>query len=707
MPALPSSRSCPPSRGCRRATRPRCHSRSWPRLQPAMAAHEALEAPEVQEVALPSKDVELGAGVVVPIGELLCLLTRPLGMGSFGVVWAAHCHGYGEVAIKEIRCTTRVELSRAIYEAQLLWMLGGGGNEHAAPTSHGGSAEPQGLRIPAYVTCDVVEAPEGTSCKVRFAMSRIPGEPLDKFLHGQSSRVMDAGAMTPTSEVVDMACRFSLALLEQLVPTLEKVAAFAYHRDVNAHNILVNLCADGAGGAPVQPSYGLVDFGLATEARLWRDPPRSPPADVGPAEKAEPCSQWQYLDVGGDCRYWPTSAWMQFEVGWEGLATKGPLCSEYQTHLDFQGLGITALQTFIEMLPTSPSILTALGLVRLRSAWEEYWEAATRYWTDLLNTFRNNGDWDTLKREFVAMGVHLDIASKLGAMRAELDRCTVLCMHAPLESGLRWIPTLFSALLVLISAGEERPGPTTWEQVRYCLERCTPEQPRSQLPAPRVRRCGSGSIVLRPGRDDARRSGPQREQPPNLSQVPIRRLGSADTPNTCDRRSAGPEGAAPNGTDAGPQQEQLPHSSPAQASGCPVPPNTPCSLPAGREPLQSSGPVRAACVQVDPVTPNARVRTSSGTRARIAPASCGAEAWPQPPEHFRISDSSSEAPSDSPPDPSLVLRDEGAAAATARRQRIDSLARRLSGLRHDMGKWAPQDADRARRLEALGVVLTR
>lgn len=608
MQALPTPRGCPPSRGCRRATRPRCHSRSWPRLPPAMAAHEVLEAPEGQEVALPSKDVELGAGVVVPIGDLLCLLTRPLGMGSFGVVWEARCHGYAEVAIKEIRCTTRVELSRAIYEAQLLWMLGGGGNEHAAPTSHG-SAE-QGMRIPAYVTCDVVEAAEGTSCKVRFAMSRIPGEPLDKFLHGQSSRVMDTGARTSTSEVVGMACRFSLALIEQLVPTLEKVAAFAYHRDVNAHNILVNLCAVGGGGAPVQPSYGLVDFGLATEARLWRDPPRSPPADAGPAEGAEPCSQWQYLDVGGDCRYWPTSAWMQFEVGWEGVAAQGPLCLEYQTHLDFQGLGITALQTFIEMLPTSPSILTALGLMRLRNAWEEYWEAATRYWMDLLNTFRNNGDWDTLKREFVALGVHLDIASKLGAMRAELDRCTVLCMHAPPESGLRWIPTLFSALLLLISAGEERPGPTTWEQVRYCLERCRPEQPRSQLPAPRVRRCGSGSIVLR--------------------------------------------------------------------------------------------------LQADPVTPKARVRTSSGTRARMSTESCGAEAWPQPPEHFRISDSSSESLPDSPPDPSLVLPDEGAAAAaTARRQRIEGLARQLSGLRDDMGKWAPQDADRARRLEAVGVVLAR
>ncbi|CAE8598423.1 unnamed protein product, partial [Polarella glacialis] len=65
---------------------------------------------------------ELASGVSVLIGGCRCLITEPLGMGSFGVVWAAKCDlpagsvcssSLHEVAVKEIRCRSEVELSRA------------------------------------------------------------------------------------------------------------------------------------------------------------------------------------------------------------------------------------------------------------------------------------------------------------------------------------------------------------------------------------------------------------------------------------------------------------------------------------------------------------------------------------------------------------------------------------------------------------------
>ncbi|CAJ1362433.1 unnamed protein product, partial [Effrenium voratum] len=126
------------------------------------------------------------------------------------------------------------------------------------------------------------------------------------------------------------------ALVEQLAPTMAAIANVMYHRDVNAHNILAHVAPGG------QLSFGLVDFGLAVDASTWMDP-----SPLNPGGKSE----WEFLDVGGDCRYWPVSAWRQFEAGCRALVEEEPLCTEYQTHLDLQGLGLTAVQVLVCLLP--------------------------------------------------------------------------------------------------------------------------------------------------------------------------------------------------------------------------------------------------------------------------------------------------------------------------------------------------------------------
>ncbi|CAL1144726.1 unnamed protein product [Cladocopium goreaui] len=178
------------------------------------------------------------------------------------------------------------------------------------------------------------------------------------------------------------------------------ISQVTYHRDVNAHNILVQA----APGAPAPegraPSYGLVDFGLAVDASGWCDPSPSNPGGK---------SEWEFLDVGGDCRYWPVSAWRQFEAGCRALVQEDFLCVEYQTHLDLQGLGLTAVQVLSSMLPGD---VKAPELKRLQELWQLYWEDASCYWASLLDTFRHGGDWTALKQDFVARKVYRIMADR-------------------------------------------------------------------------------------------------------------------------------------------------------------------------------------------------------------------------------------------------------------------------------------------------------
>jgi hypothetical protein len=423
-------------------------------------------APDKPEAA--TARIELEAGGTVCIGGQVCHITAPLGMGSFGVVWAAECESVGEVAVKEIAYHTEAELMRATYEANLLYTLTCSLNpEHAC-------------RIPAFVAAELVAASASSepdarqdrpSC-MRLAMTRLAGEPLDRWLHDNQELWHCQGGCGDGIVAAALcleAGRFAKELIQQLAPALEGIAPFAYHRDVNAHNILISVreAADGA----LYPQYALVDFGLAVDSTRWMD------RDSGnPGGKSE----WEFLDVGGDCRYWPASAWLQFEGGCQELAQVRALCQEYQRHLDLQGLGITALQVLAEMLPFSQhSAEQPSGLVEgdggaatffpellvLQQVWSEYWHAATRYWVDLLDTFKNNGDWNVLKNEFVALGVHSIIADRLQTLRQALAEAQLGSHRHGLLSG-----GLFAALRTLISGGEERAGPTRWAEARTLLE---------------------------------------------------------------------------------------------------------------------------------------------------------------------------------------------------------------------------------------------
>eukprot|EP00959_Pyramimonas_sp_CCMP1952_P043471 909128-Pyramimonas_sp.AAC.1 len=64
-------------------------------------------------------------------------------------------------------------------------------------------------------------------------MTRIAGDPLDSFLERRASQ---GGPRAGLQE----ASFFARQLLVQLAPAFEHISELAYHRDVNAHNILVD-----------------------------------------------------------------------------------------------------------------------------------------------------------------------------------------------------------------------------------------------------------------------------------------------------------------------------------------------------------------------------------------------------------------------------------------------------------------------------------
>lgn len=289
-----------------------------------------------------------------------------------------------------------------------------------------------------------------------------------------------------------------MQLISQLAPTFERISTHAFHRDVNSHNILVE------GGDVLVPNYGLVDFGLAVDFQKWQGPGVSP-------------TSWHLIDIGGDCRYWPMAAWLQFECGWQELVKYPALASEYQTHLDLHALGITALQVWGNVIasaintakrPNEGGSVNHNGdaermpdeVVNLHAAWEAYWQDATRFWERLLDCFRNSGDQNALKGWCIAEGVHNIIGQGLANVRTALREVCQVCgppersigggagagSAAAMLAGQR---PFFSTLLELVSAGgiagvvEGQMKAPSWQSVRATLDESR-HAPRGTVPPP-------------------------------------------------------------------------------------------------------------------------------------------------------------------------------------------------------------------------------
>jgi len=191
-----------------------------------------------------------------------------------------------------------------------------------------------------------------------------------------------------------------------------------------------------------------VDFGLAVDLAKWRGPGASP-------------DSWQLADIGGDCRYWPVAAWLQFECGYQELTKYPDLANEYQTHLDMHALGITALQVWGCMVEGEDADQIPEEVIQLHAAWEKYWQDATCVWERMQDCFHNSGDQNSLKGWILSQGVHNIIGHDLANIRTALREVCQVCgassslgaAGAGGSSMLSGQRPLFAMLLELISAG--------------------------------------------------------------------------------------------------------------------------------------------------------------------------------------------------------------------------------------------------------------
>lgn len=349
-------------------------------------------------------------GTEVSIGSLRFRCTGILGRGSFSEVWSGEIMGskdYQEVALKDIVCHSHADLQQALFEANLLNTL----LKQLPASPRQGYGHSHGMRIPRYLAHRVDQQPNG-KWHVRMAMTRMPGEPLDVFLKQPCATEQDG------PNAVRCGCALAAQLIRQLGPTLEQIGHFAWHRDVNAHNVLVSdaltggrlqMCADPEEIA-ARAAFWLIDFGLAVESRSW-------------------ASAWPTSDIAGDCRYWPTSSWMVSFYGPDGIAPHKDLIHQYETRLDIFGLGITALELICTVALSHSSHEQGTDNLRgswrrLLTAWSKYREDVSRWHTRIYHVFAVGGDIGPLYQQLAQERVVEKVLQRVATLRTCLRACT-------------------------------------------------------------------------------------------------------------------------------------------------------------------------------------------------------------------------------------------------------------------------------------------
>jgi len=355
-----------------------------------------------------SDDYCMGAEVQIDAYRFRC--QHVLGRGSFGEVWSGETlsgHDCQEVALKDIACRSETELQQALFEVNVLKSVQSIGGDSSC--------------IPAYYAHKVVQKRGGES-RVRFAMARVPGEPLDAFLARPQSDELDGPA------AVRRGCSMATQLITQLGPTLERIGHVAWHRDVNSHNILVSdAITGGTADTDVLPEhmrFWIIDFGLAVDSRTWP-------------------SMWSTSDIGGDCRYWPPSSWLMSFHGGDALMQRADLRQQYETRLDIFGLGVLALEM---MCTTALAVDDGTGANdglrgawrRLLTAWSKYRRDVTRWHTTIYKVFSVGGDigpvYVQLRQERVVDRVLARLATVRSCLKACVDRA-----HDPMIQTLLWV----------------------------------------------------------------------------------------------------------------------------------------------------------------------------------------------------------------------------------------------------------------------------
>jgi len=219
------------------------------------------------------------------------------------------------VAIKRATHCEQNLFDMANMEAEVLKKLA-----QVLPGSSHGAAH-----APVYLCHETLNHAVGGA--VTIAMSKVEGAPLDKWLYGvegntlthmDTSRLLDgpfADAAYGTCDL-DAACATTTRLLVQSAQVFEMLSEFAYHRDISAHNFLIDV----KNGVEVA-KFGVIDFGLAVWSQSWQH-------------------NWRKENMAGDPRYWSPATWAQVA----GQTLSSDMQRQYAERLDHFPLGVLLIE---------------------------------------------------------------------------------------------------------------------------------------------------------------------------------------------------------------------------------------------------------------------------------------------------------------------------------------------------------------------------
>jgi serine/threonine protein kinase len=327
---------------------------------------------------------------------------KELGKGSFGSVWYVVDEQSRHFALKEIACKSEQQARGAMNEFVLMQMVSQGGGYVNCPQCY------------AY---DCVRTNPHT-WTVLCVMECVRGAPLDIAAVPLRNRIPQEGA-----------CALAGACFEQLAPTFCRVARTAVHRDVNAHNVLLDIKGDDISTA----QFTLIDFGLAVDIREWQR------------------SKWRELGVSGDARYWPASAWLML---YNELMQPGreAAVANYVHMSDIFAYALTVVQLLVEVMDRRCNLAKIFG-----PAWQAYWTSATKHWERVHATFTiedpraSRMAWIKLKEDYSRAKVH----NQTQATVRELQRALHLAAYEePVYTNL------FMTLARMLDA-----SPISWDEV--------------------------------------------------------------------------------------------------------------------------------------------------------------------------------------------------------------------------------------------------
>jgi len=245
------------------------------------------------------------------------------------------------------------------------------------------------------------------------------------------------------------------AMLAQLGPTFLKLnGKIAFHRDVNARNLLVfaprdatfmsSLAASGADSL----EFSIVDFGATMDAVAW----------TGDGE-----GSWVSENPTGDARYWGPASWARHLGGPDELRQDASLMHQYVRRLDMFSVAVCSLEALASLHVANPPLLSlrrspglgppalsnglatsagssnvALvgGIERLRASWVAYWDVAVRSF-DRLTQYSHcacmGDEWRSTRawQELQAACISQTLLERLRALCADLACLATLLHRAP------------------------------------------------------------------------------------------------------------------------------------------------------------------------------------------------------------------------------------------------------------------------------------